>query len=86
MEELPRLVSSLTRRDFPAGAGALRRMTFAHFAKRYPQYWAGQWSASDSLNSSRLPTGGLSIAMPYCAHAHAWPLYCYLRLRANRKG
>ncbi len=61
----------------------LGRMTLANFTKRYPQYWTGQWSASDSLNSSRLPTGGLSIAMPYCAHAHAWPLYCYLRLRAK---
>ncbi len=63
----------------------LGRMTLANFTKRYPQYWTGQWSASDSLNSSRLPTGGLSIAMPYCAHAHAWPLYCYLRLAQQRE-
>jgi hypothetical protein len=49
----------------PAGAEELlSRMTFANFTKRHPQYWTGQWSASDSLNSSRLPTAGLSIAMP----------------------
>jgi hypothetical protein len=68
--------------DPAAAADLLQRMTFANFSKRYPQNWTGQWSASDSLNSGRLATGGLSIAMPFCAHAHAWPLYCYIRLRA----
>jgi cellobiose phosphorylase len=76
------LVLGVATFDTATAEDLLRRMTFAQFTKRYPTYWTGQWSASDSLNSSRLPTGGLSIAMPYCAHAHAWPLYCYLRLRA----
>jgi len=78
------LVLGVASFDPAAAEDLLGRMTFANFAKHYPQYWAGQWSASDSLNSSRLSTGGLSVAMPYCAHAHAWPLYCYLRLRAHR--
>ncbi len=75
------LVLGVATFDTAAAEDLLGRMTFAQFTKRYPAYWTGQWSASDSLNSSRLPSAGLSIAMPYCAHAHAWPLYCYLRLR-----
>jgi cellobiose phosphorylase len=59
----------------------LRRMTFAQFASKFPDYWTGQWSASDSLDSSLLKTSGLSSNLTWCAHAHAWPLYCYLRLR-----
>lgn len=67
---------------FDAGAAhdLLRRMTFTNYAAHFPDYWTGRWSASDSLDSSLLPTAGLSIAIPWCAHAHAWPLYCYLRL------
>ncbi|HEX5235493.1 MAG TPA: hypothetical protein VFW25_09195 [Silvibacterium sp.] len=67
--------------DPNAAEALLRRMTFANYARSFPTYWTGQWSASDSLDSSLLKTSGLSIAIPYCAHAHAWPLYCYLRLR-----
>lgn len=59
----------------------LRRMTFANYERRFPAYWTGQWSACDSLDSASLATEGLSIFIPYCAHAHAWPLYLYLRLR-----
>jgi cellobiose phosphorylase len=62
----------------------LRRMTFANYQQRFPGYWTGQWSACDSLDSASLPTEGLSIYLTYCAHAHAWPLYLYLRLREGR--
>jgi cellobiose phosphorylase len=68
--------------DRAAAENLLRQMTFANFARHYPAYWTGQWSASDSLDSSLLKTSGLSIAIPWCAHAHAWPLYCYLRLHS----
>jgi cellobiose phosphorylase len=78
------LVLGVATFDATTAESLLDRMTLANFTKRYPEYWTGQWSASDSLNSSRLPTGGLSIAMPYCAHAHAWPLYCYLRLTQQK--
>ncbi|MGC1384033.1 MAG: hypothetical protein WA823_09650 [Candidatus Acidiferrales bacterium] len=61
----------------------LKRMTFDHYAKCFPDYWTGQWSASDSIDSSLLPSEGLAENITYCAHAHAWPLYCYLRLRAK---
>ncbi|HTS10940.1 MAG TPA: hypothetical protein VMH00_02370 [Candidatus Limnocylindrales bacterium] len=63
----------------------LRRMTFSHYAECFPGYWTGQWSASDSINSSLLPSQGLAQNITYCAHAHAWPLYCYLRLRQEPK-
>ena len=66
--------------DTAAALGLLKRMTFANYAEHFPDYWTGRWSASDSLDSSLLPTQGLSTAIPWCAHAHAWPLYCYLRL------
>ena len=77
-----------TRRTFLVGASALTATShaasatpsWADPAMRFPNYWTGRWSASDSLDSSLLPTNGLSTAIPWCAHAHAWPLYCYLRL------
>jgi len=59
----------------------LRGMSFANYRRRFPNYWTGHWSACDSLDSASLPTEGLSVYIPYCAHAHAWPLYLYLRLR-----
>ena len=67
--------------DHEAALQLLRKLTFANYARRFPQYWTGQWSASDSLDAAVLPTAGLSQNIVYCAHAHAWPLYCYLRLR-----
>jgi hypothetical protein len=68
--------------DQKAAEDLLRRMTFTNFARSFPNYWTGLWSASDSLDSSLLKTTGLSSNIPWCAHAHAWPLYCYLRLRS----
>jgi cellobiose phosphorylase len=59
----------------------LRRMTFANYRRHFPNYWTGHWTASDALDSASLPTEGLSLYIPCCAHAHAWPLYLYLRLR-----
>jgi cellobiose phosphorylase len=63
----------------------LRRMTFANFHRHFPNYWTGQWSAADSLDSASLPTEGLSNMVACCAHAHAWPLYCYLRLQESAR-
>jgi cellobiose phosphorylase len=75
------LVLGVATFDHATARDLLKRMTFAHFAERFPEYWTGHWSASDSLDSSLVPTEGLSYVPVYCAHAHAWPLYCYLRLR-----
>jgi hypothetical protein len=75
------LILGIATFDPKAAEVLLRRMTFDNFAKSFPNYWTGRWSASDSLDSSLLKTNGLSENMVYCAHAHAWPLYCWLRLR-----
>ncbi len=77
------VVLGLATFDRSAAEDLLRRMTFANYARSFPDYWTGQWSASDSLDSSLLKTNGLSSAIPWCAHAHAWPLYCWLRLRES---
>ncbi|MGB6728739.1 MAG: hypothetical protein WBE74_22800, partial [Terracidiphilus sp.] len=54
--------------DTAAARDLLRRMTFSNFAAHFPDYWTGRWSASDSLDSSLLPTAGLSTGIPWCAH------------------
>jgi Glycosyl hydrolase 36 superfamily, catalytic domain len=75
------LILGVATFDAQAARDLLGRMTFANFARSFPEYWTGRWSASDSLDSSLLKTNGLSENMVYCAHAHAWPLYCWLRLQ-----
>ncbi len=78
------LILGIATFDRAAAVELLKKMTFANFARRFPQYWTGQWAASDSLDSSLLASEGLSGNLVYCAHAHAWPLYCYLRLQERR--
>lgn len=75
------VVLGLAGFDRDAAESMLRSMTFANFSRKFPQYWTGQWSASDALDSAAVPTQGLSLFLPTCAHANAWPLYSYLRLR-----
>ena len=74
------VILGLVTFDRTAADTALRRMTFAAYARRFPQYWTGAWTASDSLDATTVPTQGLSIFPPWCAHPHAWPLYLWLRL------
>jgi cellobiose phosphorylase len=87
------LVLGVATFDQAAASDLLRQMTFANFTRHYPGYWVGQWTAPDTLNAS---TSGAIAGLPrpggwgdgqnwssfgaYCAHAHAWPLYCYYRL------
>ncbi len=75
------LILGVATFDPQAAHELMQRMTFANFARSYPDYWTGRWTASDSLDSSLRKTGGLSENMVVCAHAHACPLYCWLRLR-----
>ena len=72
--------------DPAIAAALLERVTLERYRSRFPAYWTGQWSATDALNCSTTQTEGLSDWMPYCAHPHAWLLYCYLRLREPRGG
>jgi cellobiose phosphorylase len=77
------LILGVATFDREAAAELLKKMTFANYARHFPHYWTGQWAASDSLDSSLLPSEGLSGNLVYCAHPHAWPLYCYLRLKGS---
>lgn len=80
--------------DQPAAWSMLRRLSMDHFAKTFPDYWVGQWTAPECFNSvcagpvAGLPRAGdgwIWTSFPvFCAHAHAWPLYCYNRLRESR--
>ena len=74
------VILGLATFDRVAADAALRRMSFASYARRFPNYWTGAWTASDSLDASTVTTEGLSIFGPWCAHPHAWPLYAWIRL------
>lgn len=65
----------------------LSDMTLKNLSEKFPQYWSSYWSAADNLESSLIPEEGLpdqSLTywdIPvYCAHPHAWILYCYYKI------
>lgn len=66
----------------------LKKMTLKNLSKEYPQYWSSYWSAADTLESSLIPGEGCTDQSDdfwrepvFCAHPHAWILYCYYRLK-----
>ncbi len=66
----------------------LQNITFDNSAKQFPNYWSSYWSQADNFESSLMPGEGLPdqtdnmFEIPvFCAHAHAWPLYCYYKLK-----
>ncbi len=77
--------------DRKAALALLDRVTFRNFARHHPHYWVGQWTAPDTLNADASgDIAGLPRPMDdalyckmanYCAHAHAWPIYGYFRIR-----
>lgn len=68
----------------------LKKYSFDNFSNNYPQYWVGQWTAPDEINSTFYREGLYSFWIPidnyrygfqgYCSHPHTWPLYCYYKL------
>ncbi|WP_044269692.1 hypothetical protein [Bacteroides timonensis] len=68
----------------------LYKFSFDNFAKHYPQYWIGHWTAPDEINSTTYREGLYSfwISIPnyryglqgYCSHPHTWAIYCYYKL------
>ncbi len=64
----------------------MRQLTFNNYAEHYPDYWVGHWTFADSLESTLSNREGLyhfwtpNAFQPFCAHAHAWMLYCYYRV------
>ncbi|MBS7234122.1 hypothetical protein KHA90_24270 [Flavobacterium psychroterrae] len=69
----------------------LLKFSFDNFAKQYPEYWVGQWTAADEVNSTLYREGLYSFWVApnetktafqgYCSHPHTWPLYCYFKLK-----
>lgn len=84
-------IAGIATVDRKTALALLDRMTFRNFSRRYPDYWVGQWTAPDTLNATLAgDIGGLPRPMDdgvfyrmaaFCAHAHAWPIYCYFRIR-----
>ena len=68
----------------------LHKFSFDNFAKNYPQYWIGQWTAPDEINSTMYREGLYSFWISidnfrnglqgYCSHPHTWPLFCYYKV------
>lgn len=69
----------------------LHAFSFQNYATKYPDYWVGQWTAPDDINSILSSRQGLySFWEPdirrafqgYCNHPHTWPLFCYFKLKS----
>lgn len=81
--------------DQSAALSLLRMITFDNFARQYPTYWTGLWSAADTVNAvgagdiaglPRPDNDGLWTRFAsYCAHPHAWAIYAWARI-AEMKG
>lgn len=84
------MITGLATFDKAAALSALRMITFDNFAKHYPSYWTGLWSAADTVNSTKagaiagLPRpdngGTWTTFASYCGHPHAWPIYAWTRI------
>lgn len=69
----------------------LLKFSFQNFADNYPDYWVGQWTAADEVNSTLYREGLYAFWVPsqdrkhafqgYCSHPHTWPLFCYFKLK-----
>ena len=69
----------------------MKKFSFDNYATHYPQYWVGQWTAPDEINSTLYRPGLYAHWIPisnyrhgfegYCSHPHSWPLYCYYKLQ-----
>ena len=69
----------------------LMKFSFQNFADNYPDYWVGQWTAADEVNSTLYREGLYAFWVPsqdrkrafqgFCSHPHTWPLFCYFKLK-----
>ncbi|MBC7827137.1 MAG: hypothetical protein H7122_05290, partial [Chitinophagaceae bacterium] len=69
----------------------LMKFSFDNYARQYPDYWVGHWTAADEVNSTLYREGLYEfwVGVPnlkeafqgYCSHPHTWPLFCYFKLR-----
>jgi cellobiose phosphorylase len=85
------LIKGVLSFDREEGERLLERTSFAVRAATYPNYWLGQWTRFDGMQSSVSGREGLfnywypeifRVAFTgFCSHAHSWPLYNYMLLR-----
>jgi len=81
------LIAGIATFDVEEARKLMRKLTFHAYAENYPDYWVGHWTFADSINSTLSKREGLYHAwlddafQPFCAHAHAWMLYCYFKLK-----
>ena len=81
------VVVGVSKFDKTEAKKLLKQMTLENFSKSFPEYWSSYWSAADNQESSLIQEEGLpdqsleywSIPV-YCAHPHAWILYCYYKI------
>ncbi len=69
----------------------LMKFSFHTYSLQYPDYWVGQWTAADEVNSTLYREGLYAFWVPsqdrkrafqgYCSHPHTWPLFCYFKLK-----
>ena len=69
----------------------LNKFSFQNFTDHYPDYWVGQWTAADEVNSTLYREGLYAFWVPsqdrkhafqgWCSHPHTWPLFCYFKLK-----
>jgi len=84
------VINGIAQWDKTEAMRLLKNMTFTHFAEAFPHYWTSYWSAADNIESSLIPGEGLpdqtynySDIPVFCAHPHAWILYCYYTIHQN---
>lgn len=84
------VIMGVAQFDKVEGRRLLKNMTLDNYAKAYPAYWSSYWSAADNVESSLILAEGLpdqsesySNIPVYCAHPHAWILYCYFILNTS---
>ena len=82
------VVIGLSTFDKTEAIKMLKMMTFNNFSRNFPQYWTSYWSTADNIESSLIRVEGLpdqtwtyADQPVFCAHPHAWPLYCYYRIK-----
>jgi hypothetical protein len=85
------VILGVTQFDKEEAWRLLNKMTFANYSVSFPEYWSSYWSATDNVESSLIPEEGLpdqtinySDIPVFCAHPHAWILYCYLILASKK--
>ena len=82
------VISGVATFDKEEAMRLLKMLSMTNFSKQYPEFWTSWWSAADNFESSLMgPQTGLPDQsydfweIPvYCAHPHAWILYCYYKL------